>query len=96
MFAEFQVCITSRLATRRDANKYLGIHKYTSEIRNILGRLLISRGFRKIKNPMADKKFVFGNLWMLEIVTQSCGFFQRKILKKRKWKTKGNKKSHAQ
>ena len=43
MCAKYQVCIVFRLARRRDKNKY--IHKYTSEIRNILDQLLASRGF---------------------------------------------------
>ena len=44
---KFQVCIVFRLATRRDTNTYSHtyIHTYTSEIRNILDRLLASRGF---------------------------------------------------
>ena len=43
VWAKFQVCIVFRLARGRDTNKY--IHKYTSEIRNILHLLLASRGF---------------------------------------------------
>ena len=47
MCAKFLVCIVFRLARRRDTNKYTNtqIHTYTSEIRNILDRLLASRGF---------------------------------------------------
>ena len=51
MCAKFQVCIVFRLASRLDTNKYIHkyahtqIHKYTSEIRNILDQLLASRGF---------------------------------------------------
>ena len=48
MCAKFQVGIVFRLARRRDTithiNKY--IHIYTSEFKNILARLLPSRGFR--------------------------------------------------
>ena len=40
MCTKFQVCIVFRSARRRDTN-----HTYTSEIRNILNRLLASRGF---------------------------------------------------
>ena len=43
MCAKYQVCIVFRLARRRDRNKY--IHKYTSEIRNILDQLLASVDF---------------------------------------------------
>ena len=47
MCAKFQVCIVFRLARRRDTNTYINtyMHAYTSEIRNILDRLLASRGF---------------------------------------------------
>ena len=41
--ARFQVCIVFRLARRCDTHKY--IHKYTSEFKNILDRLLALRGF---------------------------------------------------
>ena len=45
MCAKFQVCIFFSLARRRDnkINKY--IHKYTSEFKYILNRLIASRGF---------------------------------------------------
>ena len=41
MRTKFQVCIILRLARRRDTNQ----NTYTREIRNILDRLLASRGF---------------------------------------------------
>ena len=48
MCSKFQVSIVFRLARRRDTithiNKY--IHIYTREFKNILDRLLASRGFR--------------------------------------------------
>ena len=43
MCAKFQVCNVFRLARRRDTNKHT--NTYTSEFKNILGRLLASRGF---------------------------------------------------
>ena len=43
MCTKFQFYIVFRWARRRDTNEY--IHKYTSEIRNILDQLLTSRGF---------------------------------------------------
>ena len=47
MCAKFQVCIVFRSARRRDTHKYIlkQLHKYTTEIKNILYRLLASRGF---------------------------------------------------
>ena len=47
MCAKFQVCIVVSGARRRDTNKYIDkyIHTYTSEFKNILDRLLSSRGF---------------------------------------------------
>ena len=45
MCAKFQVRIVFRLARKRDTNKYTNTHIYTSEIRNILDRLLALRGF---------------------------------------------------
>ena len=47
MCAKFQVCIVVRLARRCDTNKWINtqIHKYASEIRNILDRLPASCGF---------------------------------------------------
>ena len=47
MCAKFQVCIVFRLARRRDTITQINkqIHTYTSEIKNILDRLLASRGF---------------------------------------------------
>ena len=54
MCTKFQVCIVFRLTRRRDTNKYTNtqIHTYTSEIRNILDRLLASRGFWKQLYPL--------------------------------------------
>ena len=43
MCTKFQVCIVFRLAIRRDTNKL--IPTYKSDIRNILDRMLASRGF---------------------------------------------------
>ena len=43
MCTKFQVCIVFRLAIRRDTNKL--IPSYKSHIRNILDRMLTSRGF---------------------------------------------------
>ena len=47
MCAKFQVYIVFRLARRRDTIKYTNtqINTYTSEFKNILDRLLASRGF---------------------------------------------------
>ena len=45
MCAKFQVRIVFRLARKRDTYKYTNTHIYTSEIRNILDRLLALRGF---------------------------------------------------
>ena len=47
MCAKFQVCIVFRLGRIRDTNKYINkyVYTYTSEISNILDRLLASRGF---------------------------------------------------
>ena len=49
MCAKFQVCIVFRLTRRRDTHKYTHENTqkntYTSEIKNILDRLLPSRGF---------------------------------------------------
>ena len=43
IYTKFQVCIVFRLARRSDRNT--PIHTHTSEFRNILDRLLTSRGF---------------------------------------------------
>ena len=47
MFANFQVYIVFRLVRRCDTHKYIHkqLPKYTSEFKNILDRLLTSRGF---------------------------------------------------
>ena len=43
MCAKFHVCIVVTVARRRDTHTQ--IHKYTSEFKNILDRLLPSHGF---------------------------------------------------
>ena len=44
MCAKFQVCIVVSVARRRDTNKYTNTYIY-NEFKNILDRLLASRGF---------------------------------------------------
>ena len=63
MCTEFLVCIVFRLARRRATNKYINkeINTYTSENRNILDRLLPSRGFWYLSFPGSQlrKSYVF-------------------------------------
>ena len=59
--AKFQVCIVFRLARRHDVNTH--IHTYTSEISNILDRLLASRGFWLFKK-FCFLSFLFYFIWL--------------------------------
>ena len=60
-YAKFQVCVVFRLARRRDTNKY--IHTYTSEIMNIIDRLLILKRVKNRKLHSFDERIAnFGFL----------------------------------